>query len=605
MISWQKLVFDKDCCAQAFRLLLTRIKSSRRIAASSASSSQRSLSAGATQQPQREESEELTGDSVHPEDDRASSDVPSHFPRQRLGFKSKLRTTVRKSTMPEGDGVDGWNYDISVSGSEWERSNNNAETPRESRTRGFELPMLAVPGSNVVIERQASNTKQQVLNQAAKERKSQLQVLQRENAVLMDENARLKEEVAHLEAVNAVLQNDISGAEPANTFDLRRMRLVQAQNLQLQRQVSLLQSSVADMQQTESSLLAALNRWRSVVDAGVQEAKAAGADQAGQSESGKDLRWMMAVPDALVSELKRIETQISNASSAISTALESKLRVSGASSSYLRSPATTLKTADVYADGHHPPTSHLRLDRVKLLESKLVRLGRLADAFTEDVLQTRPPRVRIDSALREERHDVSALADATRHVLLELGALGAVVSNSTTPEEADSESQLTTMHVLKVFAAASNGKDREKALKMMLKQLHARHVAMENEMNACRRETRHWRVAWQMQAEIVTLLANRVSTLGDKKMQWFHAALADPLRRIVQAFDGFQRAQIEGTSRQNPHLPVLIETLESQQSVLVECLSQWRSHSGAVETQLKALFDDYEANALVLESSNQ
>ncbi|TYZ62194.1 hypothetical protein PybrP1_004946 [[Pythium] brassicae (nom. inval.)] len=559
MISWQKLVFDKDCCAQAFRLLLTRIKSSRRISAST---------------------------------------------RPKLGFKSKLRTTVRKSATTDRVGADSWNYDLSMSAGDQERGDNNAETTV--------LPVLAPSGLKLATESRRSNAKQQILSQTPTDTRGRAPALQRENATLAAENARLKEELAHLEAVNAGLQSDIGGAEPAATFDARRLCLVQAQNLQLQRQISLLQSAVAEVQQVEACLLAALGRWRAVVDAGVQEAASAGADQAGHSETGKGFKWMMAVPDALLSELKRVEAQIHGASGAVGVALEAKLRVGNASSAYLRTPATTLRAADVFSDGPHPATSHLRLDRLKALEDKVARLGQAADSLVKDAFLRRSPRVRLQSTdpQPDEQQRLTALADATRRVLVELGALGAVVSTASSappraaPEDADSSQQLTALCVFKLFASAGSGKEREKTLKTQLRQLHAQHAAMENETRACRRETQYWRAAWQTQAGIVSALAKRVARLGDKKVQWLHSALADPLRQVAEAVGAFQRAQLEGSSRPNPFLPLLVDTLESQQRVLVESLSQWRAYSSSVETQVRALFDDYEANRSVLSNTN-
>lgn len=605
MITWQKLIFDKDCCAQAFRLLLTKIKSSRRIGASSmSSSSRRSLSSGMKQQLHHEDNGDYADDVFEPEDGHAATDSP--IPNQRVNFKTKLRSTVRKSTPARSDDGGGWNFDVSTSIYDLQPGNNNDEVHDDESRDKVSLPSLSA-SANVIVDRGASSTKQPTSSLAAKMKKTQLQTLQHENSLLVEENTRLKEDIGHLEAVNVALQNGTSKIEPAATFDCRRMRLVQAQNMQLQRQINLLQDAVVDVQQVESTLLAALNRLRDVVETGFQEAKSAGAEQNGRNESGKDAKWMMAVPESLLGELNRIESQVHSSSAAISSAFESKLRVSGASSSLLRSSTTCLRTGEVFGTGQQHQFAHLRLDRLKLLEDKLARLGKAFDRYSNGVQDEAPPRIRPNDGRCEVSSDASALFDATRQLLLELGALGAVISiarpasASTSSENGDPEDLISAMQAYKVFASASNGKEREKKLKSMMTQLHARHLAMENEMHACRRETQYWRRAWQSQEEIVTRLAKRIFRLGEKKIQWCQANVSEPLAQITEVFESFQRAQQEGSSRQNPYLPLLVETLESQQNLLTDALNQWMSYSSSVEAQLKNLFDDYEANRLVLQ----
>jgi hypothetical protein len=76
------------------------------------------------------------------------------------------------------------------------------------------------------------------------------------------------------------------------------------------------------------------------------------------------------------------------------------------------------------------------------------------------------------------------------------------------------------------------------------------------------------------------------------------------MRKIAQVVASFQLAHQENTSRQNPYLPLLIETLEMQQSVLMESFDQWRAYSASTEAKLTELFQDYEANRLVLASQS-
>ncbi|KAG6961230.1 hypothetical protein JG687_00007788 [Phytophthora cactorum] len=159
---------------------------------------------------------------------------------------------------------------------------------------------------------------------ASKFKKNALQALHEENAALTSENAKLRDEIKQLEALNVVLQCDNSNNGmlddrlDSSEFAQKRMRLLQAQNLQLQRQVSLLQQAMQVHENAELSLMSALNNWRCVIEAGKEEARTAGADQNATDpptepeETGtrQPIKWMLAVPDKLMNELKRVEGQI-------------------------------------------------------------------------------------------------------------------------------------------------------------------------------------------------------------------------------------------------------------------------------------------------------
>ncbi|KAF1323664.1 hypothetical protein FI667_g10341, partial [Globisporangium splendens] len=592
MITWQKLIFDSACCAQAFRLLLTKIKSSRRISSSTMPGATKRAPLSKSKQPQSEESEDCTADGADREDEPGTPESHLHL-RERVNFKTKLRSTARQSTS-SFEGAGGWNFDTSLSPMESRSYDNNNE--RRDKARPSSSPRT---DTNTTFDRRKVTNQSSVV--AVKMKKNQLQSLQHENATLVDENARLKDEVAHLEALNVVLQNNNNVSEPASTFDDRRMRLLQAQNLQLQRQIGLLQDAVVKHQETESNLLVSLNHWREIVEAGRREAKEAGAEENGCGEGGKAVKWMIAVPENLMAELKRVEDQIYSVSTAANSAFESKLRTSGFSGSFLRSSADSLRMADVHGDGVRS-VGHLRLDRVKVLETKLAQLGKALDRFATSVLDIHSPHVGTGS---ENSHEVPALAEATRSVLLELGALGVVVPatsltvRATSGTEA-SDDNITAVQIRKLFSSMGNGKERDKCVKCMLKQLHARHLSMENDMVACRRESQYWQRAWQTQADIVSELTRQVSRLGNKKMSWCQVNLVEPMRKIAQVVASFQQVHQESSSRQNPYLPLLIETLETQQSVLMASFEQWRAYSVSVDAKLTELFQDYEANRLVL-----
>lgn len=611
LITWQRLVFDKDCVAQALRLLLTRIKSSRRISASASASQRNSKTA-----------------LLEPEDDSDAREQTTPT-RPRVTFQTKLRRTVRQSSTLSADNEDdrsrssrgaagGWNYDLSTSALDRApspiQSNNNSVGSMDNTVDDDSAHRVALPRltRSDASHRRGSQHKQPAAP-TPKTSSQYVQHLERENAALAAENARLQDEVAHLEALTAQLQRDFGSVRPVAALDARRVQLVEVQNLQLVRQVQLLQSAVAETEHVTTSLFAALHRWREVVDAGVQEATAAGADQSSSSSSGtsrNDVKWMLAVPTSLLHELKRLDAQVQSASASASAALEAKLRVSGVSSAYLQSSTTSIRSADLVGSS----SSHLRLDRVKALERKLVRVCQSLDAFTATALHETAPRLRVSSSARSDDStdglDVAALADATRALLLEAGALGAVVllALPQPPNQIDSDAQqsITAMHILKALGSthsSSSAKDREKTVKTMLQQLHAQHAAVENELRACRRETQYWRQAWTTQETLVSALVRRVARLGSSKMQWCHTHVTEPLAELVHVIDAFQHAQLDGSSRSNPYLPRLVDALAQHSGVFADSLDHWRTYAASSEAQLSSLVDDYESNCAVLKAT--
>ncbi|KAJ8574633.1 hypothetical protein ON010_g4582 [Phytophthora cinnamomi] len=273
---------------------------------------------------------------------------------------------------------------------------------------------------------------------ASKFKKNQVQALQEENAALTSENAKLREEIEQLETLNAVLQNDkpnnsqLDDHEDSMEFAQRRMRLLQAQNLQLRRQVSLLQDAMQAQANAETNLLSALNQWRGVIDAGRKEAKAAGADENAAEAPAKPeqtgvqrqpIKWMLAIPEKLMDELNRVEGQIRGAANAANACYETKLRVSKLSASFLRDNDTTVKLSEIY--GREPSSlAHLRIDRVKQLEEALAIVAGELVQLSAQVLERLAPTVSTTDPVRSHAYELSR---SVRELLLEVGAFGAVV----------------------------------------------------------------------------------------------------------------------------------------------------------------------------------
>ncbi|EEY56669.1 uncharacterized protein PITG_20908 [Phytophthora infestans T30-4] len=438
LITWQKLVFDKECCAQAFRHLLTRIKSSRRSAASGVSTNSSSLLAA--------------------------------------------------------------RYAASRQSTRCERDDNAQDDP------------------GISIERTLPSKPSYF---ASKFKKNLMQILQEENAALTSENVKLREEIKQLEALNAVLQSDNSnnGMLDAHLdsveFAQKRMRLLQAQNMQLQRQ----------------------EEARAGAEQNTTEPEETGARQ--------PVKWMLAVPDKLMNELTRVEAQIRGAATATNVCYESKLRVSDVSVSFLRSEDKSMKINALYT-GAPLSIAHLRVDRVKQLESTLAAVSTQLDALSAQVLQHCPPKVSTIDPLRSSAYE---LGRSIRDLLLEVAAFGVVVPTST--RNAANDDGVTAGDIMTTLSSSARGlgggKERERQAKTMLKQLHARYTAVENDMMAARREAEYWRAAWCTQDEILRRLAKRVHNLGQKKVEWCRRYLLAPMANLSEVFTSFQQVYDENT----------------------------------------------------------
>lgn len=610
LITWQKLVFDKECCAQAFRHLLTRIKSSRRSAASGVSTNSSSLLAAryaASRQSTRcERDDDAQDDRGDIQDDTTEDDeLPrrTRFPPLKptsnrlrcLSATRKKDSITSQSSLSNNNTALDWNFDTTID-SPFEQDELEARTSRHQT------------GAGISIERTLPSKPSYF---ASKFKKNSMQILQEENAALTSENVKLREEIKQLEALNAVLQSDNSnnGMLDAHLdsveFAQKRMRLLQAQNMQLQRQVRLLQEAMQAHDNAETNLMCALNNWRSVIEAGKEEARAAGAEQntTEPEETGarQPIKWMLAVPDKLMNELTRVEAQIRGTATAMNVCYESKLRVSDVSTSFLRSQDTSMKMSELYT-GAPLSIAHLRVERVKQLESTLAAVSTQLDALSAQVLQHCPPKVSTIDPLRSSAYE---LGRSIRDLLLEVAAFGVVVPTPT--QNAANDDGVTVGDIMTTLSSSAKGlgggKERERQAKTMLKQLHARYTAVENDMMAARREAEYWRTAWCTQDEILRRLAKRVHNLGQKKVEWCRRYLLAPMANLSEVFTSFQQVYDENTSRQNPYLPLLVETLSMEHPVLQDALQQWRDYSDDVQVKMDELVEDYEANRIALLSS--
>ncbi|OWZ00692.1 hypothetical protein PHMEG_00028062, partial [Phytophthora megakarya] len=636
LITWQKLVFDKECCAQAFRLLLTRIKSSRRSAASGVSTNSSSLLAaryaGSLQKSrQSNDNNRLDDEQRETNDEQAynQTDEQTRFPplkitedtlRHRTVTRTKGSSFTSQSRYDSKTSTLDWNFDTTIDTSSEEDRNGDVSVRGSTEKIGqVSRTTSHQTGAGITIER--TLTGKQSSHFASKFKKNQLHALQDANATLTAENAKLRDEIKQLDELNAVLQSDLSNNSLLNDhgesvqFIQRRMKLLQAQNLQLQRQVSLLQDSVQANENAEINLIAALNHWRTVIEAGCEEAKAAGANQhtetPNEPEAGQSVKWMMAVPDQLLHELKRVEGQIRGAANAANACFETKLRVSKLSSSFILDNDNSVRISEIY--GREPSClAHLRVDRIKQLEDALGSVLAELDQLSAEALHHFPPKV---STTNLVYWNASEMCRRVRELLLEVGAFGVVVPTpfvSTYKHTAAtaSDENSTACDLIKALSSRTGvargpggAKEREKQAKVMLKQLNARYAAMENDLVACRREAEYWRSAWNTQDDILCRLTKRVRLLGQKKVEWCQHYLLAPMENLVGVFASFQQVYDENTTRQNPYLPLLVETLSMEHPMLKDALTQWQDYSSSIELKLDELVADYESNRFVLGST--
>lgn len=576
----------------AFRLLLTKIKSSRRASRNGASRA-RIAGLATRKQAQPEENDgDVSDDEEQESQPQRSSPVSSRTPSKSVVMRTRRK--VAEASSMAASGAD-WNFDTSL-GDDYDRS----EGPEKTTPVRELLPKIGRGNNNDLLTQRASSMTSQI-------KKSQTQQGSAENSRLVEENTKLRQEIAYLEGLVAALQNENYQADPAAGFDERRMRLLQAQNLQLQRQIHLLQEATIARQNAETSLLSALNHWRGVIETGRQEAQGAGADENSLSTSGtgaekkKPIKWMLAVPDALLAELRSVEAQIQGAATAMNASFEAKLRTSADTASFFREGNGNIL---------HQSLAHLRVDRVKQLEEKIASVAKSLDGFACSVVETQVPSL-IESAPldlldRSPTQCVEGISSSVRALLLEVGAFGIVAPTPWVMAAAKSSTDsITAMQIVKYLSTPAQGssKDRERHVKSMLKQLHAHHIAQENERASCRREVQYWQKAWEMQSTLVQQLIQRVRRVGEKKMQWCQAKMVEPIASILEVLDGFHKND-RSTSRQNPYLPLLLQTLETHiEPVLLEALAQWRHYQSDMEHKIDSIISDYDANTQVLTSA--
>jgi hypothetical protein len=620
MITWQKLVFDRECCSQAFRLLLTKIKSVKRSSSNSGNQSVRRPIVLAKRFTTPEEGGH--GGEWDDEGDgfseasfvRADSTALPRIPPSgaKSTAKTPSRTGPRRPTHSSFSSE--WNNDTTIMDPP---SSEQGRVDDERREDDGEVRSGIPFGSAEISIQRTTAVKPGVSAFAAKLKKSQLNSLQQENAVLANDNATLRNEISHLEALVATLQADNNQAAQAHDTELAhtaKTKILQAQNMQLQRQIGVLQDAMLEREMAESMLRTALAHWRDVIAAGRDDAHAAGADAQAKDKGGKPVQWMLAIPERLLDELCRVESQIDQAQKAMRSAQEAKFRVGGTAAEFLKSSSSTsIPFSTIYVPG----IAHLRVERVRALEASLAKTLSALESIYDQIVTSLAPKMTTNGAASSDTFSLDHVLSALRKVAVEIGAFGIVVpsvehSSSHHRKGPDDGRLVTVGQVLAFFTAASaqtsgvSAKDRDKQLKTMLKQLQASESASERERTQLSKEARYWRDAWAMQESLLRTLVQRVRAVGDKKMQWTERNLVGPLRELHDVWTSFQQTQQSQQDQRlhkNAYLPLLIDTLERHAPLLcLEAVDQWHEYAAKSAHEIVEILADYDANCGLLKS---
>ncbi|KAJ0404077.1 hypothetical protein P43SY_000861 [Pythium insidiosum] len=623
LFTWQRLVFDRDCCIQAVRLLLTRVKSSRRSASTSSSTlgPRRSLTDTTRPRGDNNRLESETDDNSVRDDGSDSpartkdSGVLPHLGRPPL---RKGGRALAQRSLPE------WNAGTACDDLEPDARSEDATAPEISIHR-VRPPVTS-----------SSSSGSGRSGVASKLQRSQLQSLQLENTALQQENARLREDVAALETLVTTLQQaDVPAHSPSETeaemaLLRRRLALLDAQNVQLRRQLSLLHDALQERETVETALHATLHHWREIVEHAREDAAQAGADrEAPRQPDGKPAKWMFAAPTTLLDELRRVDQQLHSAQQSMARAMEERLRVGVQTAAFLADSGAARAAA------MPPGLAHLRLDRVRQLERSLAEMSRTLVAFHEQVVQTgaastatptlvtrrdargsdggeRPKTAKAsddDAAPATTTGPTSATATAAllrsiRSLVLEVGALGVVVPVSAVASRPDGESSMTAAQALTTLRTLgiSAPKEREKAVVAMLRQVAASEAALQADAALCRRAAQCWEHAWTTQQSVATTLLRRARRVAESKFQWWTAQVAAPWRALEDVWRGFERAQAQGVgAHKNPFLPALVETLARDVvPTSRDALDRWQQQADAWTRDLDAAMDDFLANCEAL-----
>ncbi|ETV67068.1 hypothetical protein, variant 5 [Aphanomyces astaci] len=369
MLTWQRLVMEKDCNYQAMRILLTKIKSSQKRHRVNTLLPAIELKPPAfPPQPT---------DSTHPahRHNRSSTaalrdlqpDVPS--PPPSAGHPSRRPPTPDDgpSWNNNNDLIDDRSPSPASPAAALSKAKRLARDEGQTTRRHVSTTPPAHPNQHLPLDIIRPTQQQQ------HPRTAELKAALADNAALrrqMDDMIKLH---------NEAMAVDVKGGGVST----RRVRLLQAQNLQLQRQVDMLTEAVHLRQHAHHDLAQVVSSVMEILQTGQKQAEEAGAEV--QDKHGD--MWMMAVPRTLLAELKQVESRLHQATRKCN--MELPLRYS-ADAVHDTVTLTDLHTHHASTGPEHvPELHHLRMDRLHALESALSTCVDDLDAVGHMLLQTR------------------------------------------------------------------------------------------------------------------------------------------------------------------------------------------------------------------------
>ncbi|OQS03160.1 hypothetical protein THRCLA_04537, partial [Thraustotheca clavata] len=526
LITWQRLVLDRDCTYQAARILLTKLKSSQK-----------------------------------------KRPVSTHLPL----LESKIQTTTLDER-PE------WRNEI--------ETNQRLPSPAPKLIPKKPSPVRPTNQVEELAEGMTISRTQTVVKQIKKpDRKLQAALLEIE---------ALKSEINHLEAINATLtkQDDITTQGDAN----RRMRFLQAQNLQQQRQIDMIMDAVVAHESASNSLQDILTALQQVVQTGLNEAKDAGAEQ------GKT-KWMMAIPLEILQALTKLEKQLAGVTRSQGSSMEQKLRYS--KEQLLDENYKEIKLRDIHTGHschgpHHIPSlHHLRPNQVVQIENNLSKLSTDLMEFSKTVTQNSIPSISEMTSMQLYNQVASELAKETRSLAAHTASFGALVcSQAVGPgfERNNSSTPSIKAILSEIPPISSAHKDREKHFRMLLERLGCYLSGVEAQLDSCSTELKVLHKSLNNQASAIHSLVSNVQSIGSKKLEWVQETLNTSIDSIIQVYDAFKLHQCQGGI--NPYGDLLVSTYDSHREQLTSLKYNYKQYSQAAQAKLTSLMNECSVQCL-------
>ncbi|ETW04002.1 hypothetical protein H310_04407 [Aphanomyces invadans] len=551
MITWQRLVLDKDCNYQAMRIVLTKIKSSQKKVRAQSVLPVIELKPTPPQPGRTDTSTILfSSNSSHSRGELATPSSDSAFHATSFSRGSSNRRSAAKPSSPEhpetnspplspDDMLKAHNTRLLPSTDTAPRPSWNSDcTDLAQRDASPSMPSLPYMKRHLSSSSDGRQPPRQFPDASAFPTMSSTPEIQPSShegpakqtsattqklKAALAENAALKKKMEDLMALHDAAMDaspDGKGSVPST----RRVRLLQAQNLQLQRQVDMLTEAVHMRQHSHDDLAHVVSSLVAIVQEGEKDAAAAGADQS----KGKPDKWMFAVPSALLAELKLVESRLGQLQRKCS--MELPLRYN-ADVMHDRNAVLLSDIHDHHASigpEHVPQLTHLRFDRLHALETALSECVRRLDSLTLALMD------------RKDNGDLAAvtspLATATRAVVEEVALFGSAVCHHPVGPGTKLTSEPRAQDIVQLVPK------KDKVLTMHLNRLAMYEAGRDVQLKSITTELAGYKHRAAAHAELTARLVDGVRGIGMEKLAWVQQTLRPALHGLGQVYDHMKAA---------------------------------------------------------------